>query len=51
MVWFDGYSGWLAYSGSGMYLEDIFGVQVDLSTEDGIRKGLHPDIHMELTYA
>ena len=50
MVWFDGYCGWLAYSGSEMYLKDIFGVHVDLSTEDGIRKGLHPDVHMELTY-
>ena len=50
MVWFDGYSGWNAYSGSALYLEDIFGTEVDISTEKGIREGLHPDVHMELTY-
>ena len=51
MAWFDGYSGWMASTASVIYLEDIFGVQVDLVTEDGVRNGMHPDVHMELTYA
>ena len=50
MVRFEGYSGWNAYSGSALYLEDIFGTEVDISTEKGIREGLYPDVHMELTY-
>ena len=50
MVRFDGYSGWYAYAGSELYLEDIFGIQVDMVTEDGVRYGLDPHVPMELTY-
>lgn len=50
MFWFDGYSGWYASTASVLYLEDIFGAQVDMVTEDGILNGMHPDVHMELTY-
>ena len=50
MFWFDGYCGWRASSASLIYLEDIFGIQVDMVTEDGVRNGLDPDVHMELTY-
>ena len=50
MFWFDGYSGLYASMAAVDYLEDIFGIQVDMLTEDGVRNGLHPDVHMELTY-
>ena len=50
MVRFEGYSGWYAYAGSELFLEDIFGTQVDMVTEDGVRNGMHPDVPMELTY-
>ena len=50
MVRFDGYSGWYAYDGSELYLRDIFGTEVDMVTEDGVRNGMHPDVPMELTY-